>query len=129
MNMKLTKQFLIAGIAALCLVTTGVSEPLVCRTQALTTGTAFRVASTPTRASSLFIQSAAGNAAIVYVLYADPGTTCSTSTTTQIVAQLGIGTATSPGQSFTFPSNNDATTQAGGIDVQRFCVQGSTSDN
>jgi hypothetical protein len=115
-----------ALLVALLLITgSGVSEPQINRIQALSTGTAYRISTSPARANSLFIQSLPGNAAIVYVLYADEATTCVASATTQIVAYLGPGTASQPGQSFTYPSSQ--TTD--GFLVNRFCVQGTTGDS
>jgi len=104
------------------------TEPQVSRTVTFTTGTAIRVATRRTLANSLFVQVLPGSTAIVYVLYADPGDTCLASTAGQLVAELAPGTATAPGGNFTFPSNTDATTQSGGFDVSRWCVQGTTSD-
>lgn len=102
---------------------------------ALTTNSAIRLVPNPNTVqpfmcSSIFIQSVAGNSALVYVLNADPSITAvkdMDGTTT--VAQLGIGSATSPGQSFTFPSNNSTTTQSGGSDLRYWLVQGSTGDS
>lgn len=105
------------------------TEPQISATVTYTTGTAQRVATTRTMANSLFIEvlpNASGS--VVYVLYADPATTCSTSTATQIVAVLTAGTATAPGGNFTYPTNNEATSSAGGFDVQRWCTQGATGN-
>ncbi len=100
----------------------------ISKTVTLVTGTAARVVGNRTMVNSLFIQVQPGGTHVVYVLYADPDATCSTSTTSQIVATLGPGSATQPGMAFTFPSNNDATTQAGGFDANWWCVQGTTAE-
>lgn len=119
------KAILLALVVALA----ALSEPLVNRIQALTTSTAYRVSTTRTMVSSLFIQVPPGNTSFIYVLYADEGTTCSAATTSQIAAYLGPGSSTQPGQSYSFPSNGSGTTQAGGFNAQRFCVEGSTGDS
>lgn len=114
---------------ALLMVCPSWTEPQISKTVTFTTGTAQRVATTRTMANSLFIE-ALPNAtgAVVYVLYADPADTCLASTTSQVVAVLAAGTTTAPGGNFTYPSNNDATSAAGGFDVSRWCVQGVTGN-
>ena len=98
-------------------------EPQISKTVTFTTGTAQRVANSPTRANSLFIQMQPGSTAIGYVLYAAPGTTCVASTASQVVATLAPGTATAPGGSFSFGAGI-----TGGFDAGAWCVQGSSSD-
>lgn len=102
---------------------------------ALTTGAAVRLVpnqstAAPIKCNSVFIQSLAGNAALVFVLNAPPNIVMAKDGQgTTNVAQLGIGTATAPGQSFTFPSNSTATSGSGGFDLRYFGVQGTTGDS
>jgi hypothetical protein len=114
-------------IAALMALIAG-ADPQISRTVTFTTGTAIRVATIRTMANSLFIEALPGGSSVVYVLYADPAIACSTSTAGQTVAVLAAATATAPGGNFTFPSNNNAATQAGGVNVQNWCVAGTTGD-
>lgn len=105
------------------------TEPQISTTVTFVTGTAVRVAPVRTMANSLFIEvlpNASGS--VVYVLYADLAATCSTSTTSQIVAVLAAGTSSAPGGNFTYPSNNTATSSAGGFDASRWCTQGTTGN-
>lgn len=100
----------------------------------LTTGTAVRLVPNPSQANpiqcnSIFIQVLPAGTGSVYVLNANPAVTMlkdSAGTTT--VAQLGPGTATQPGMSFTFPSNGSATNVSSGADLRFFGVQGTTAD-
>jgi hypothetical protein len=102
---------------------------------ALTTSTAIRLVPNPSTASpifcnSIFIQPLAGNSAVVYVLNAPVGITMAyggAGTTT--VAQLGVGTSTTPGSSFTFPSNGTATSSSSGADLRLWGVTGTTGDS
>jgi hypothetical protein len=102
---------------------------------ALTTGTPVRLVPMPNTArpmkcASMMVQSVAGNTAVVYVLNAPPDRTMvygQAGTTT--VAQLGIGTATVPGNSFTFPSNSTTTAASSGFDLRYWGVTGTTGDS
>jgi len=114
-------------LLALCAAPTW-TDPQISRVVTFTSGTAQRVAPTRTMANSLLVEMLPGSTGIGYVLYADPALTCVHTTAGQIVAELAPGTATAPGGNFTFPSNNDATTQSGGSDMNWWCVEGTTSD-
>ena len=118
-----------ATVLSLLAVGLAISDPQVNRIQTFSTGTAYRVATTHTQINSLFVQSLPGNTGLIYILFADPSLTCVASTTSQIVAELGPGSATQPGQSFTFPSNDAAQSQAGGTDASFWCAAGSTGDS
>lgn len=122
------KRILSIAVLMLLVVRPTWTEPQISKTFTFVTGTAQRIATTRTMANSLFIQALPGSTGVVYVLYADPAATCLASTAGQLIAELSPGTATAPGGNFTYPSNNTATSSAGGFDVQRFCVQGTTSD-
>lgn len=83
----------------------------------------------PVMCSSILIQAAAGNTGIIYVLNAPVNITMTFNTAgTTTVAQLGVGTATSPGGSFTFPSNGSTTTQSGGADMRLWGISGTSGD-
>lgn len=100
----------------------------ISQTITLTTGSEYRAAPNRTMANSLMVEVQPGATAVVYVLFCPRPTTCDVSDTTQRVATIGFGTGGQPGGVFTFPSNNDATTQAGGFDVSSWAVSGTTSD-
>lgn len=112
----------------LLMLTPARTEPQINRTIPLVTGTPTRFTTIRTLANSFIVQVQPGAANLVYVLYADEAATCSISTTSQIVATLGPGSATQPGQSFSFPSNGTATTQNGGENMARWCIGGSSGD-
>lgn len=125
--MKTLRSATLAILAMIC-ISIAIAEPQISKTVTFSTGTAIRVSTTPTRANSLFVQMLPGSTAVGYVLYAPLEKTCVASDASQVVATLSPGTATAPGASFTYPSNNPATNSAGGFDVSRWCVQGTTGD-
>lgn len=124
------KRISIISIILLLSVAIGVSEPQ--NGVVITIGaSATRLIPNPSTvnavlANSLLIQVQHGGTGFIYVLNADPGITCTkdgAGTTT--VAELAPGTSSSPGQSFTFPSNGTATSAASGTDIRRWCLSGS----
>ena len=126
---RLSHKVLAVAILFLLAAAVAFPDPQINRIQAFTTGVGYRVTSNLVMANSLFIQSLPGNSAVVYVLFADPALTCVASATTQIVAELGPGDATHPGESLTFPCNGSAVSSAGGFDVNWYCAAGSTGDS
>ena len=94
----------------------------------VTAGTAIRVTTGNLMASSILIQMKHGGSGVGYVLYADPSATCNVGAAgTTLVAELAPANPLAPGGSFTYPSNNDSTTQQGGFSPAYFCVDGSNS--
>lgn len=119
------------AILALCLLvfaTAAFPDPQVSRVVTFTTGTAVRISTTDTQVNSIFVQMLHGGSALGYVLFADPAVTCALATTGQLVAELAPATATSPGGSYTFPSNSTAQSASGGTNIRFWCVVGSTGD-
>ena len=90
----------------------------------VTAGTPIRLVNTRTMVSSLLIQMKHGGSGLGLVYNADPAIACSAGT---LVAELAPATATSPGGSYTFPSNGSATTESSGFDINYVCVDGSNS--
>ncbi len=83
----------------------------------------------PIMCASILLQELAGSTAVVYVLNAAPNFTMAMgSAGTTTVGQLGAGTATAPGNSWTWPSNNPSATQSGGVDMRYIGVVGTASD-
>lgn len=123
-------------LLAILLVLPAATEPQDGRVITITAGTAIRLILNPStrdpvRANSLFIQAlhvASGTGGIIYVLNADPSITCTKGAAgTTLVAELSPATTAAPGGSFSFPSNGSATTQSGGTDIRRFCLDGAQS--
>jgi hypothetical protein len=100
-------------------------DTLISNTVTLTS-TPQRVTTSSTLASSVWFQMQPGSTSTGYVLFANPAVTCSLSTTTQIVATLAPGTATAPGDGYSYPT----ATPNGGQTVAPnwFCVAGTSPD-
>lgn len=103
------------------------TEPQAGRIITITAGTAIRLATTKTLASSMLIQALPGSSTgLIYVLNSNPQATCANAGAgTTLVAELAAATTTAPGGAFTFPSNGSSATQASGFDVQFWCIDGS----
>lgn len=115
--------------ALLLMVLPALTEPQNGSIITITAGTAIRLTSVRTMASSMLIQNIHGaTVGITYVLYAPNGVTCANAGAgTTFVAELAAATSTAPGGAFTFPSNNTSTTDAGGFNVANWCLDGGTN--
>lgn len=128
----LSKLAIVAAIA-LILPLRMKTEPQQGEVITITSGTAIRIVLNPSlvnpvMANSMLIQSQHGGSGIIYVLNARPDQTCNKGAAgTTLVAELAPASATSPGGSFTFPSNGGATNQSSGFDLRYWCVDGSNS--
>jgi hypothetical protein len=98
------------------------------------TGSAIRLVPNPNTAppmlcSSILIQSQPGSTNPIYVLNAAPNVTMSKGGAgTSLVATLGPGTSTQPGQSITYPSNGAGAVQGSYADLRYWGVSGTASD-
>jgi len=86
-------------------------------------GTAARITTRPTLASSLFFQMQTGGTGRGYVLYAPPDVVCHNGGAgTTLIAELQPATSTAPGGNAVIPSNPDP---QGVIDISGYCYDGS----
>lgn len=114
-------------IAALLIlaVTRAATEPQFGVVITITAGMAQRLipgTTRTTKANSLLIEPLSTNTGHVFVLNCDPSALCVKGAAgTTWVADLA------PGQSFSFPSNSEATNQSGGFDITRWQIDGATN--
>lgn len=103
-------------------------EPWGGTTITVTAGTAQRLIPAPPQllAVSISFQMAVASTGYGYVLFANPGTVCAVGGSgTTLIAQIGPGSSTSPGQQLVLPY--PASPQNPKVNVRNYCVDGSVN--
>ncbi len=117
------KKLLLVTTLLLCAASPTWTEPWGGKVVTIAAGTAARVTTRPTLASSLFFQAQTGGTGVIYILYAPPDIVCSNGGAgTTLIATLQPATSTAPGGNAVIPSNPDP---AGGVDISGYCTDGS----
>lgn len=94
----------------------------------ITAGTPIRVSGSKYLVNRLFVQSRATNTGLIYIMMGVPtANACSASNTTQLTAELGPGSTTSPGQSFSDPQGANGNSPADAEDLGQMCIDGTVN--
>ena len=94
----------------------------------ITSGTPIRVYASTLKLNRLFIQSRHNNAGLIYVLLGVPPTlACNSSSASQLTAELGPGSSTQPGQSFSDPQGAPGNQISNAEDMSWACIDGTSS--
>lgn len=91
-------------------------------------GTPTRVTGSSYLVNRLFVQSRTTNTGLVYILMGVPASkACDISDSTQLTAELGPGSSTSPGQSFSDPQGANGDSPPDAEDLSKMCVAGTVN--
>jgi hypothetical protein len=97
----------------------------------ITAGSPIRLAATSTPVDRLMIQARhnpAGGDGIIYIMDGvAPSKTCNAADPTQLTAELGPGSATSPGQSYSDPQGANGISPPDFTDLANMCLDGTHS--
>jgi len=94
----------------------------------ITAGTPIRLAIKSTLVDRLFVQNRHNSTGLVYVMLGVPAATaCSATDPSQLTAELGPGTSTSPGNSLSDPQGANGNTPSDREDLAMACIDGTHS--